>query len=490
MDQRKYNRKGSRLYISATVSTQIASLLRYVILAHLLGPEQIGLVAAMTVSASFFDLISDTGADRFLIQDREGGTAAVQNLVQLVYVGRGILLTICLGICANPIARFYDSPQLTTGIITIAAAPLILGLLHLDVRRCQREHDFQPEAICIIATEVAGLIVTTAAAWLTLDFTAAAYGILARSAVRVAASHLLARRPYRLAWASEHAPRLARFSIPLTLNGLLLFILSQGDRVIVGREIGITALGYYSTISLMIYCPASAIASYVHSIFVPMISARRDSRIDQNRIDNHLGGLMLLLALLMAAGFAAAAPAVVPFLFGVRFAQPALPFALIGVLQAARFLLNWPSTTALAMGRSTVVLASNLAHLFIFPSVFAGIFLIGGLNGVISGFVGAELFAIAVALVLLNRAMGRGRFHGFGRFITFVLTCSAVVGWNFALRTDSWPMVSFMIMGSVALLLWLGHSERTVINAAFALTRDVIGSAMPVAVSKPGKSAP
>ena len=46
--------------------------MRYVILARLLGPEQLGLAATLLLTAQFFESLSDTGANRFIVQDARG----------------------------------------------------------------------------------------------------------------------------------------------------------------------------------------------------------------------------------------------------------------------------------------------------------------------------------------------------------------------------------------------------------------------------------
>jgi O-antigen/teichoic acid export membrane protein len=462
-------RRGGRLLFSASLVSQGVALLRYLILARLLGPEQLGLAAALTVASAFFGMITDTGSDRFLIQDRYGEAIEVQKLVQLVYVSRGILVAAGLVIFANPMAYFYDSPRLVAGLTILAVQPLVLGFFHLDIRRMQRSHDFRSEAICLIAAEPAGLLAAVIFAWLTRDFKAVVYGLIACALVRVVSSHLLAKRPYRLGWAQEHASRLARFATPLMLNGVLLFIVSQSDRVIVGNHLGITALGYYSTIALLIYVPSNVVAGYMHAIFIPLIAARRDSRSEQDCLIDSLGGQTLLIALAMAAGFAIVAPWMVPTLFGARFAQPAMLIGLIGILQATRFLLGWPTATALALGRSTTVLASNLAHFLIFPGAFVGLRLIGGLSGVVVGFIGAEVVAVAVALVLLNRNLNRRSWHGFERLGALILFGSAIMGWNLALQLGLWSVEACMLLVSIPLTIWLYCREGAVI-------REVLGS--------------
>ena len=135
MDRSGTGRRGGLLYFGASLISQASALLRYVVLARLLGPEELGLAAALTVTAGFFDLISDTGSDRFLVQDRDGGTVAVQKLVQAVYVARGCVVAGSLAGFAVPIAYVYDSPRLAGGIALLAVAPLIWGFMHLDTRR-------------------------------------------------------------------------------------------------------------------------------------------------------------------------------------------------------------------------------------------------------------------------------------------------------------------------------------------------------------------
>ena len=87
-------RRGARGYFAASAISQVCALLRYVLLARLLGPEQLGFAAALMLTGSFFDLISDTGGDRFLIQDKDGDQASAQSLVQHVLVVRGASIEI------------------------------------------------------------------------------------------------------------------------------------------------------------------------------------------------------------------------------------------------------------------------------------------------------------------------------------------------------------------------------------------------------------
>jgi O-antigen/teichoic acid export membrane protein len=448
----------------ATVLAQAVALLRYVVMARLLGPEQLGLAATLVITASFFDLISDTGADRFLIQDRDGDTARVQGLVQLVYVGRGFAIAAGLLLFAWPIARFYRAPELVGGLMILALSPLILGFLHLDVRRTQRGSDFRAEAVMTIAAEVSSLAATMIAAWLTRSFTAILYGLITRAVVMVLVSHLFATRPYRLGYAREHARRLAAFAAPLMLSGILLFVGSQGDRVLVANRLGFAELGHYSAVLLLILYPASAILRYMHVIYLPLAAAGRDDEAGRDRVSDLLGGQTQLLALAMSVGFAVVAPPMVTILYGAKFTQSALLIGMIGILQTTRFLINWPNTVALSMGRSRTVLIGNLVRLLAFPSAFLGVALIGGLRGVVAGFIAGELISIAVSLVLLNRNMGKPPIQGFDRFAAFFLASAAIVGWNLAIERRSVTAEIALLGASLLLAAWIVRRESMAIR--------------------------
>jgi len=471
-------RRGGGLYFVATLISQASALVRYVVLARLLGPEQLGVAATLVVTASFFDLISDTGSDRFLIQDRHGDDPGVQKLAHLVFAGRGVAVALALAAFAIPVAHFYKTPALAGGLAVLALSPLILGFEHLDYRRLQRAHDFRPEALCMIWAECVCLLVTTVAAVVTRSFEAVLVGLITRALVLVLVTHIVAKRPYRIGWEPTHARQLSQFALPLMLNGLMLFVVSQGDRVIVGRALGVKELGYYSAAMLLVYYPSVLLARYIHAIYIPLIAAQRDSEQRRRQVIDDLGGQTIILTIAMTLGFALVAPSIIPILFGRRFQQEALLVALIGILQMARFIFNWPSTASLAMGRSATVLASNLAHFLAFASAIAGFKLIGGLQGVVAGFIVGELICAVVALVLLNRDGGQPLMRGLGRLAEFAAACGVVLIWDVAAKRGGLPWWAAAIAASFVLAIWLYRREGAAIRTSIALVRRTISQAM------------
>jgi O-antigen/teichoic acid export membrane protein len=471
-------RRGGTLYFGVTLVSQALALLRYVLLARLLGPEQLGLAATLVVTATFFDAISDTGAERFLIQDRDGGTPQVQGLVQTLTVARGVLNWALLLVFCIPAAWFYHTPRLAGGLALLALAPLITGFQHLDNRRAQREHDFRPEAISNGCSEVASFCAIVIAAWITRDFTAVIYGFVARALALVVTSHLQAKRPYRLGWDRRHRSRLLRFALPLMLNGLFVFLVSQGDRMLVGNRFGPTALGYYSAVMLLVYYPTAILGRYVGTMYVPLIAAQRDSDSGRERVIDHMGDQTMLLAIAMAAGFAVVAPTAIPILFGARFAQSYVLVGIVGCLQTARFLITWPATVALATGRSTTVLYGNISQGLAFAGAWLGSVLSGSLIGLVGGFVVGELVAITVAVGLVNRNLRRPFLCRADLIVICGVTYALIVATDAVVADQHWLLLAGAggVWAVWIVVLWRRQATvvRDAVDWTFAFTASLV----------------
>ncbi len=440
----------------------------------MLGPHQLGLAATLVLMSAFFDMVSDTGSDRFLIQDRDGDSPSAQRLVHLVYVGRGVATVAALAIMSWPIALFYGEPKLAPALAVLGFTRFIMGFLHLDMRRFQRHFDFRAEAVGVIAGEITGLVVTGLAAWLTHDFTAILYGLMARALVRVIASHVQADRPYRLGLSREHAARMTAFAVPLMFNGLLLFFATQGDRAMVGRQLGFAALGRYSAILLLAYYPMAVLQKYLSAMYLPLLAGTRDEPEQRGRTASIMGGQILMLALLMSAGFALVAPFAANLLYGRKFAIEPMIVCIIGILQTSRFLLVYPTVVALSVGRSDAALAVNVVRLVAYPAAVVGGLLLGGLPGLVAGFVFGELIAHMTGLLLLNRRLGRSVFDGFDRIAVFVLGSATLLGWVWAVERKDFTVIAALAAGSAMLIVWIARRERLAIADSLVMARGAL----------------
>lgn len=465
---------GVRVFLASSIVAQVCALVRYVLLARLLGPEQLGWAATLILTAQFFDSVTNTGGDRFLIQNRDGDLPAVQRLVHLSAIVRGTLTAAALVACAIPIANFFGQRGLAPALMALALAPFLLGFMHLDLRRMQRHNDFRAEGWATLVAELVSLVVTAAAAWWIRDYTASLYGLVARAAALVVVSHLCAERRFAVGIARDHLRALTLFATPLMASGLLMFIGSQGDRVLVG-VLGPAALGQYSAVLLLILYPSAMVQRYVSGMYLPLIAAERQgadrsaarpaTRSDtRTAADDVLAAETILLALAMAAGFAAIAPAATVILYGPAFRQDALLVALIGLLQVYRFIRLWPTTEGLALGRSGVPLIGNLVRVAGLPVALLAMNAGQGLAVVVGCLIGGELVALVIAAGLVNRARGRPVSHNVDRIALFVAISTLVAAAAGLATAHRWAELAVAVAAGLALTGWFVLREAGAIG--------------------------
>lgn len=448
---------------------QASALLRYVILARVLGQEELGLAAMLILTAQFFDSISDTGSDRFIVQDAEGDSPVMQGVVQLALAARGMLIAGALLVFAGLLASLYHQPQLRLPLMVIGVAPLIAGFVHLDLRRAQRKQDFRLESLDILTSETVSLAATATAAIITHSHVAVIFGLVMRAITLVIVSHVTARRPYRWAFGRAEAARFSAFAAPLFLNGLLLFLGSQGDRLVVGSTLGAAVLGQYSAVLLLAYYPTSMLTRFLAGIHLPQVAA---SRVEPEQIAiarERLASRTLVLTVGITVGFAVVAPIAVPLLYGGRFKEALQLTTLIGVLQAARFMRFWPTTLAIGAGRSLIVMINNVARMVGLPMALFAYAQIHTLWAVTIGFTVGELTALVMGLALLYRDGHLEPFREFRRVFLFCVVAALTVAVTWLLDDRQYASAA---AAAVAMLLPLGmiaYLERATLAESLAL---------------------
>ena len=455
------DRRGAREFAVAIAVAQACALVRYVVLTRILGPAELGWAVMIVLVGQFFDSVTDSGSDRFLIGDPQGNEPEAQRFVQLMALVRGIFISSALLLLANPIAKIMNAPSIVPGLHLLALAPLLSGLIHLDLRRVQRHHDFRIEGRATLLAEIVSLSVTAVAALLTRSYLTIVFGLIARAMVLVVVSHAMAQRKFSIRPSRLFATKLAAFGLPLMVNGLVLFFGSQGDRLIVSHLLGAPELGRYSAVMLLIFYPIMVSQRYVAGLYLPQLVRSNPSR---TQAAGELGGLVVVIASAAVLSFGVLAPLIIPLLFGSRFRLDFEIVALIGVLNVARFMKMWPINVLLADGRSHGVLITNVVRLIAIPLTIAAIRWEHSLLAILLAFIIGELTSMAVSIYLASKALpGSTAVFGF-RMLFFVALSTALLVGSISAQLHSSIYLAIATLITVALIVLLWTRERLAID--------------------------
>lgn len=394
------------MLMGGQVLGQACSFLRNVVVARLLTPEDFGIAATFGIAVSIFEMISNLAVDTLLVQAEDGDRPAFQATAHAFQVIRGGIIALFLFLLAWPFSRLFDIPQALWAFQCMALVPLIRGFMHLDPKRLQRKFGFGADVVTELIPQILLVLAAWPFAWWFKDYTAMLWLLVLQVVVMVVVSHAVARRRYAWAWDRRFLDRMYAFGWPLLLNGLLMFFILQGDRLIVGSVYDMTQLGVYSAAFSITFIPSTMIAKVASALLLPLLS-REQGNPPQFVVYYALSICVLCLTgIAVSTGFILFGERMVVMTFGTKYASVEAYIGWLATMQMIRVLRVGPTIASMAWGDTRTPLLCNVGRISVFP---LAIWL--GLTGkpliwiVVMGCLG-ELIALLLMVMRLQGSQG------------------------------------------------------------------------------------
>lgn len=381
-------------------------LIRNLIIARLVSPEDYGIASTFAVAMSIVEMLSYLGLNQMIVVDRDGDDPAVQKAMQGFQLLRGVLSSLILLAIAVPYARFLGVEHVAWAYQVIAFIPLVNGLQHFDMHRLKRHLNFRPWIVTQAIPPLVSVLAIWPLAYLYGDYRIMLVSLFIQAGSMVALSHVMAERRYALSLDFALIRRATVFGWPLLLNGVLLFGVFNGERLIVGRELGMSQLAVFSMSITLTLTPTLVLAGATQSLFLPALSGARD-RIESFR---WLGtaaveaGLAIGVGLIL--GMALLGGPVIHLLLGAKYAGMLDILVPMAVMQAVRVAKSGASTVALAKERSGNAAAANLIRVLSLPLSWYAVTHTGDVLTIIYIAMAAEVAGYLVSLRLAAKRTG------------------------------------------------------------------------------------
>lgn len=414
--------KGSFTLSAGQAVSYLCSFVRLMIFARIMERADFGTAATFTLVIGVLEMGCNMSLNIVIVQAKDGNRPSFQATCHALQIVRGVFMALVLILCAPLVADLFGVSHARWAFATLALVPLLRGFNHLDTNRVERRLNFAPRVLTELVPQ---LIVTLAALpvtyWLR-DYTAALWLLMAKSAMTLAATHMMASRPYRLSWQQDHFVRVFRFGWPLLINGLFLSFMTQGDQFVTGSFYGINDLATYSVAVALATACTTALAQVTNPLFLPILSrVQQDSDSLAVRYKDAIR-THVLLAALVGPFFILLGESAVVLLYGEKYRAAGILIAWIGAAQALKLIRIGTQLPALAKGDTVALLISNMVGVigFAFALVF-GLFKLP-LTWIAASAVLGELAALAVTVQqLLSR-------HGLRRDICYRTSLLAIAG--------------------------------------------------------------
>jgi O-antigen/teichoic acid export membrane protein len=393
------------LILSGNATASLLLLVRNLVVARLIPVGDYGIAATFGVVMAMVEMASAFGLQQQIIQSKDGDDPRFQAGLQGFQVLRGIGAGAVLFLIAGPMARFLGIPEVIWAYQILALVPVIKAFEHFDIHRLNRQMRFWPLMLTGgVPALLSLLLIWPLATWLG-DWRVMLCAILAQISIMVLTSHVVAERPYKIVFDRAIMGNSLRFGWPILVNSVLLFLVFQGDKLIVGRVLGMEALAIFAMGMTLTLTPTLVIAKSVQNFFLPILSNLDRGTVKGKARFQHMALVATETHMLFGASFVffiiIFGDTIVNLLLSEKFDSLVAIFTLLAVLQCFRIMKGGPSSVALASGRTENAMIANTTRVLLLPIGYFVAIRTESVAQVISVAIIGEIIGFLVSILLV-----------------------------------------------------------------------------------------
>lgn len=346
--------RGSALTAGSYAITQGLRLGSNLILTRLLFPEAFGLMALVSVFLVGLAMFSDIGIGPAISHSKRGDEPGFLDTAWTVQVARGGLMWLATCAIAWPAAQFYEAPDLLALLPVAGLTLLISGFNPTRIDTANRHLLLGRVTALDLLAQTIGIAAMVVLAFVLQSVWALVIGALIGSVAKLVLTHVgLPGHRNRLHWEPGAGAELIHFGKWIFLSTACGFLLSQGDKAILGAFLPLDALGVYNIGYFLASFPVLLGGAVTGRILIPLYrdhppaaSVQNFRRLRRLRV-GLTAGLLLLLTLLALFG-----GALVHLLYDARYAQAGAIVMAIALVQMPLVIGMTYDQAALAAGDS------------------------------------------------------------------------------------------------------------------------------------------
>ena len=324
--------RSSGVVAAGFVASQATRLGANLILTRLLFPEAFGLMALITVFIAALTMLSDVGISPSIQHSERGDDPDYINTAWTIQVIRGVVLFIASYLMGSVAVWIYGDPRLQLMLPVSGIALLIAGFDPTRIETASRHLILGKVTMLDLVAQIVSIIVIIVLAAIMRDVWALVIGGVIASFIRlVIMDRYLPGLRNSFRWEISAAWDLIHFGKWIFLSTLCGFLLTQGDKAILGKYLTLQMLGIYNIGFFMGGFPQALTSRIMSQVMIPLHRASPPGDSAEN------------YALVRKSRF------IMTFLvFGMQFTLALSGLWIIALLYDDRFLLSGPIVVAVA----------------------------------------------------------------------------------------------------------------------------------------------
>jgi len=350
------------LTVAIQSSLMISMLLRNILFARLLSPEDFGLAMTFGVVLLLFEYISNFGHENLMQRSPNGNRLAFQATVHSTLILRGCIVSILILLLSPSISSFLNISSNVFNYSILAIVPIINAFVHTDHQRLHRVHNYVATAKVSILADILSIGVALICVYIWNNYWAFYISFVFRHSVGTLFSHIWSVRPYLLRLKKVYLVELWQFGLPLIFVGVLKYFGGESDKALITRYFGLDIFSSYFLALMVVVGVTNFVSIGFSKIFIRRISVHTENiKQVQSSYENAQVLLFLilpLLALLMLIG-----EEVISLVFGTTYQVTYFLQPIICLLVLMRIINNWANQVTIASESTKLLLVSDVFKL-------------------------------------------------------------------------------------------------------------------------------
>ncbi|MFC1794321.1 oligosaccharide flippase family protein [Planctomycetota bacterium] len=314
---------------AGTFAGRSMRFIRSMILARILAPNQIGIMAIVMSLSMGFEALTEVGVKQSIIQNKQGANDRYLNVAWWMQVTRALCLYGIATLLAPWISSFYDNPELLKLLRVAFIAIALRGFVSPRAAVLEKEYKFGRVVLLIQGSAVLGAIISIAMALVMRNVWALVIGFVIEMAILCILSFILVPFVPRFEIDRSSLVELMKFARGMFGLPILTAVSFYAPILILGKVISEDQLGLYHLAALLSSVPIDLYIRTIAPVVLPAFSEKQDDKSALSRGVLRTTQWTAFVVIPLAAFMACCSSGLLLLAYGSKYVAMAIPFAVL-----------------------------------------------------------------------------------------------------------------------------------------------------------------
>lgn len=376
------------------------------ILARLLSPTDFGIVAVATVIITFFSILSDIGIGPAIIQKKELNREDLKSIFSFTVILGFIIASLFFSL-AGIIADYYKNEVLVS-ICRLLSLQIFFSCMNIVPQNLQyKAKRFRFTAFTTLGVQIGTGVIAVTGAFNGIGIYALTLSPICSPFLLFLIYNYRERLGFTLKIQKTSMKKIMRFSIYQFMFNLINYFSRNLDKLLIGRFIGLSPLGYYEKSYRLMMMPLQNITFIVTPVMQPIFSTFQNNLYELGAKYQKILVFLAYISFPLSAFCFFSARELILLFFGPQWEGAIIPFQILSLTVSLQILTSTSGSIYQSANATKQLFISGCWCTFFMVSGFLlTIFIWGNIEAVSYGFLFAQLANTTQCFYLLFKTLG------------------------------------------------------------------------------------